>query len=92
MSDFFEGLLQLGSEKGGWRSGWAIFGLVLGTVIGGYLGWTSGGFLAAAGSAVIGAFLGWVVLVLFKGFIRFLVLCLILLPVVLGWFWLTGKL
>ena len=91
MSDFFEGIFDLGAEGRGWRSGWAIFGAVLGLVVGGYLGWTGGGFVSAVTSAGTGALIGWAAFVLFRGLLRFIVIFAICAVVVIAWYWLTGR-
>ncbi len=92
MSDFFEALVELGGEGKRWRSGWAILGLVLGLAAGGYLGWMTGGIGNTIISAGLGGFLGWILFVMLRGFLRFAVLFLVLIPVVVGWYWITGKL
>ena len=91
MSDFFEGIFDLGLEKGGWRSGWAIFGAVLGLAVGGWLGWQTGGFVNTVTSAGLGALVGWAAFILFKGLLRFIVIFAICAVVVIGWYWLTGR-
>ena len=91
MSDFLDGIFDLGAEGRGWRSGWAIFGAVLGFCVGGYLGFTAGGFLSAVTSAGTGALIGWAAFVLFRGFLRFAVIFLVIFAVVMAWYWLTGR-
>ncbi len=92
MDDFLANMMEFGSSKNGWRSPWAIIGLVLGLGIGVYLGWTTGGFVAAITSGATGAFLGWALFLFLKGFMRFIAIFILFGAAILFWYWLTGKL
>jgi len=91
MSEFFEGLFDLGAERGGWRSGWAIAGAALGLLAGVYLGWMFGGFQDAVIGGCLCMVLGWSAFVILKGVLRFAVVFAAIAIAVLGWYWLTGR-
>jgi UPF0716 family protein affecting phage T7 exclusion len=91
MTDFLASLLEIGLGRGGWRSIWAVAGAVLGLVLGVWLAWNTGG-LATAGWGAAGAAVGWGLFVALAGFARFVPVFLACLVLVLGWYWLTGKL
>jgi hypothetical protein len=90
--DFFSDMFDFGGQGRGWRSGFAILGLLIGAGVGAYLGWSSGGFLAALGGVGTGGLIGWVVGVFLRGVFFYLVIFLICLAGVFGWEWLTGGL
>lgn len=91
-SDFLGGMLEVGSSGRRWRSWWAIGGLILGAGVGGWIGYESSGVPGALGGLATGGFLGWILSLLLNGFLRFIVLFLILFAVVMGFQWMTGGL
>lgn len=92
LGEFFGDLMDVGSQKGGWKSWWAIFCLVLGAGVGGWVGYASTGVLWAFGGAAIGGFLGWVLGVMLKGVFRIAAFVIVFTVIIVGFQWMTGTL
>ncbi|MGB0499003.1 MAG: hypothetical protein ACPGID_11745 [Rubricella sp.] len=91
MIDFLVNLLEFGTEGRRWRSPWSISGLVIGAVLGAWVGVNTGGGPAILTGFAVGGVLGWLGVVLLKGFGRVFVLGLgSIVPVAL-WMWITGE-
>ncbi|MEL6582799.1 MAG: hypothetical protein AAFQ36_03110 [Pseudomonadota bacterium] len=91
MSEFFEALFGLGAEDKRWRSWWAIGGLIVGAGLGGWVGAVTGGGMNILYGLGVGAFFGWLVVILAKGFARFVVIGLGGAVPVLIWMWISGE-
>ena len=75
MDDFLGDLLNVGAERGGWRSPWAI--------LGSWLGYAGGGIAT-------GGCLGWVGFVMLTDLIHLALLFLVFFAIAAAWIWLTG--
>ena len=93
LDDFIGDMLDTGaSGKRGAFSRVALVGGVLGAGVGAYVGHQGAGIAQAVGYAAIGAFVGWLLGLLLRGFAIFGALFAVALAGVLGWQWITGGL